>query len=380
MQVVEISGHCDARFAAVREALAELLGNGEELGASIAVDVDGETVVDIWGGWRDEARAEPWTDDTIVCVWSMTKMVLNLAALMLVDRGALDPYAPVADYWPEFAANGKQDVAVRHLMSHTSGVSGWEAPFTFTDMYDFSRASARLAAQAPWWEPGTASGYHASTQSHLIGELVRRVTGTTFKRFVDDEIAGPLGADFQVGARERDWDRVATIVPPPPRDIDLAALDPDSPMFKTYTGPVSDALYANTPDWRRAELGATNGHGNARAVARILSVIARGGAVDGVRLLSPETIAVINDEQSHGVDLVLDVPLRFGIGYALPEDETLPYVPEGACYWGGWGGSLAIVDPERRMTFTYVMNKMGPGVIGSDRSARYFEALERSLA
>ena len=169
----EIGGIADARFAPVRAALKEQLASGNELGASIAVDVDGEMVVDIWGGWRDAQRRSPWERDTITNVWSTTKTVTALAALVLVDRGLLDPYAPVARYWPEFAAHGKDAVEVRHLLSHTSGVSGWDPPFTLADLYDLKTSTDRLAGQAPWWEPGTASGYHAQNYGHLVGEWAR---------------------------------------------------------------------------------------------------------------------------------------------------------------------------------------------------------------
>ncbi|MFG2196767.1 serine hydrolase domain-containing protein [Streptomyces sp. NPDC048639] len=380
MITAEIAGHCDARFAPVRDALTERLESGEELGASVVVDIDGETVVDLSGGWRDAERQVPWSSDTIVNVWSTTKTVTALAALVLVDRGLLDPYAPVARYWPEFAANGKEAIEVRHLLSHTSGVSGWEAPFTAEQMYDVEAATAALAAQAPWWEPGTASGYHAQNQGHLVGELVRRVTGRSLTEFVAQELAGPLQADFRIGAAEADTDRIAPVIAPPPLPFDLAALDPGSPMYKTFVGPLNDASNANTAAWRAAELGALNGHGNARSVARLLRVLALGGTAGGVRLLSPETIDVIFDQQSHGVDLVLGVPLRFGVGFALPEMETVPYVPQGkACYWGGWGGSLIVADLDRRMTISYMMNKMAPEIIGSDRAEAYLSAAYASL-
>ena len=379
--MVDVQGTCDARFEPVRDVLAEQLDSGNDTGASIAVDVDGRTVADLWGGWCDEEHRTPWGENTITNVWSTTKTVTNLAALMLADRGLLDPYAPVAKYWPEFAENGKERIEVRHILSHTSGVSGWEAPFTTEDMYDREAATRQLATQAPWWEPGTASGYHAQNQGHLVGELVRRLTGKTLKTFVAQEIAGPLGADFQIGAIEADWGRIAPVTPPPPLPFDLASLDPDSPVYKTFTGPVADAAAANTPAWRRAELGALNGHGNARSVARILRVLALGGEAGGVRLLSPDAIGLIFDEQSHGPDLVLGVPLRFGIGYALPETETVPYIPPGrTCFWGGWGGSVILMDLDARTTISYMMNKMGPGIIGSDRSEAYVRAIQDCLA
>lgn len=378
--MAEVQGTCDARLEPVRQALAARIDAGDELGASIAVDIDGELIGDLWGGWADAERTRPWEHDTITNVWSTTKMVTNLCALMLVDRGQLDVDAPVADYWPEFGAAGKDGVLVRHVLSHTSGVSGWEPPFTLQEMYDHDVAVAHLAAQTPWWEPGSVSGYHAANQGHLVAELIRRTDGRGLRAFVAEELAGPMGADFQIGAAEEDWSRIAPVVPPPPLPIDLSTLDPSSAMMKTLGGPVTDAAVANTPAWRRAEMGAVNGHANARSVATILRAISLGGTVDDVELLSPETIDLIFREQSHSPDLVLGIPLRFGIGYALPEDVTVPYAPASSCYWGGWGGSITIMDPATRTTISYVMNAMAPGIIGSDRSEEYATTIQRCLA
>jgi CubicO group peptidase (beta-lactamase class C family) len=374
--MADIHGACDDRFELVRGALAQNVESGEEIGASIVVDLDGEIAVDIWGGYRDEARTQPWESDTITNVWSTTKTVTSLAALMLVDRGELDVDAPVARYWPEFAANGKQDVLVRNLLGHTSGVSGLEQPAVTEDLYDWEKSTSRYAAQAPWWQPGTASGYHALNFGHLAGEVLRRITGISLKQFVAAEIAGPLGADFQIGAAEIDWDRIADVTPPPPLPFDLEAAGTDSPAVKTLTGPLVAAEEANTAGWRQADIGAVNGHGNARSVARILSAVSRGGEVDGVRLVRPETLDVIFREQSNGVDLVLGVPLRYGVGYGLPRPDTIPYIPDGKiCFWGGWGGSVIIMDLDRRMTIAYMMNKMGAGIIGSDRAEQYTRAI-----
>ena len=374
--MADVHGRCDERFEAVRSALAANLDSGDELGASLVLDIDGDIVIDMWGGFCDEARTIGWSADTITNVWSSTKTVTSLAALMLADRGELDVDAPVARYWPEFAAGGKQDVEVRQLMSHSSGVSGLDQPAVVEDLYDWQQATSRMAAQAPWWEPGTASGYHALNYGHLVGEVVRRISGQTLKQFVAEQIAGPLGADFQIGAAESDWGRIANVVPPPPLPIDLAALPPDSPAVRTLTGPVIEAEVANTPGWRRADIGAANGHGNARSLARIMSVVARGGEVGGVRLLSQDTIELIFREQLNGIDVVLGVPLRWGIGYGLPQPDVLPWLPDGKiCFWGGWGGSMIVMDAGRRMTISYMMNKMGPGIIGSDRSATYGKAI-----
>jgi CubicO group peptidase (beta-lactamase class C family) len=379
-----LHGQLDARFEPLRDVIGDSLASGADCGLSLAVDVDGQSVVDVWGGFADEARTRPWERDTIVNVWSTTKTVTSLAVLMLADRGLVDLDAPVARYWPKFAAQGKEGVLVRHLMSHTAGVAGWNPPFAVPDLYDLERSTAALAAQAPWWEPGTASGYHALTFGHLLGEVVRRVSGKSLTRFVDEEIAGPLGADFQIGAREADWARCAEIIPPPPLPFDLASLDPDSVLVKVATGPVADATAPNTAGWRLAEIGAANGHGNARSVARVMSVLALGGTVSstgrGVRLLSPATIEHIFREQAHGTDLFLGVPMRFGIGYGLPEPTGVPFVPEGRiCFWGGWGGSMIIMDLDRRTTISYMMNKMQPGLVGSETAARYLTTIYKLL-
>ncbi|MEU7042002.1 serine hydrolase domain-containing protein [Streptomyces varsoviensis] len=375
----DVHGTHQPRFDAVRAALRRNLGSGEEIGASLVVDIDGERAVDLWGGHRDAARILAWEGDTVTNVWSVTKTVTSLAALMLVDSGDLDVHAPVARYWPEFAANGKGDVEVRHLLSHTSGVAGLDGPATVADLYDTERTAARLARQAPWWRPGTASGYHIFSYGHLIGELVRRTTGRTLKEFVAEEIAGPLAADFRVGADGYDRHRIADVIPPPTPDAAASSaleLPPGSPAAKAMNGPAVDASVANTPRWRAADIGAANGHGNARSVARILSVLARGGQTDGPRLLGPKTIDTVFTVQADGTDLVNGLPLRWGIGYALPQRQALPWIPEGRiAFWGGWGGSMIIMDLDRRMTISYMMNRMSPGILGSARSAAYVQAV-----
>lgn len=380
-----VHGHCDRRFAAVRDALAEAVSAGEETGAAIAVDVDGELVVDIWGGYADAARTVPWVEDTIVNVFSCTKTLTALAALMVIDRGALDPYARVAEYWPEFAENGKQDIEVRHLLAHTSGVSGWDAPFSIDDLYDWQKATAQLARQAPWWQPGSASGYHAVNYGHLIGEVVRRVTGKSLKQFVREEIAEPLGADIQIGARADDDHRIAELIPPPPLPVALDVLPKEHPARKTFSTPLppdaNGAALAETTAWRRADIGAANGHGNARSLAQALSPISLGGKRDGAQLLSPETIDLIFEEQSNDIDQVLMIPLRFGMGFGLPEPVSVPAIPdEKVCFWGGWGGSMVVMNPERRATSSYVMNRMGPGTTGTERTNRYAQLIYEALA
>src|SRR6266704_6605579 len=204
-----LGGTCSARFDPLRELFAAKLESGEDLGASLAVNIDGEMVADLWGGWADEARTAPWTENTIANVFSTTKTMTSLAALVLIDRGELDLDANVAKYWPEFAARGKAEIKVRQLLSHTSGVSGWDQPVTIDDVYDWDKSTAMLAAQAPWWEPGTAMGYHAFTYGHLIGEVIRRITGQRPGAFIAAQIAGSLGADFHIGLPPSAFHRVA---------------------------------------------------------------------------------------------------------------------------------------------------------------------------
>ncbi|OJD39038.1 beta-lactamase [Diplodia corticola] len=389
--MAQAQGTCDARFQEVKTLFQSYLDSGDELGASICVNIDGEDVVDLWGGHADQARTRPWTADTICTIWSTTKAITSLAALVLIDRGLLSPHERVSHYWPEFAANGKQDVLVRHILSHTAGLPAWDPPIASADMYDLPKANALLARQAPRWPPGSASGYHMVTIGHLVGELVFRTTGKRLAAFVADEIAGPLGADFQIGARERDWPRVADMIPPPtppsppspppPEDQAGAEAGPPPP-------PPNDLVEkTKTAVWRRGELGAANGHSNAKGVARMLSALALDGEVGGVRLLSPATIALVFEEQANGIDLVTKLPIRFGMGFGLTGNDTFAgWFPaeaqeEGArvCFWGGWGGSIVIMDLERRMTVAYVMNKMEMTILGNDRTKAYVEAVYKGL-
>ncbi len=235
----------------------------------IAVDIDGQLIADMWGGHADRAKTMPWSENTIVNFFSCTKTLTALAALIAIDRGAIDAFAPVSQYWPEFAQNGKQDIEVRHLLAHTSGVSGWQVPFEIDDIYDWEKSTDHLAKQPPWWPPGTASGYHAVNYGHLIGEVIRRTTGKSLKEFVRDEIAGPLEADVQVGVDPDDEHRIAEIIPATAAPIALDALPADSPALQNVRRvPAPDdstAMIVETEGWRRADIGGVNGHGNARA-------------------------------------------------------------------------------------------------------------------
>lgn len=377
--MINLHGTIDDRFEPLAQILHTQLESGYDLGASLAVAVDGQIVTDCWGGWADEARTEPWQSDTITNVWSTTKTMTALCALILIDRGMLDPSEKVATYWPEFSTNGKEDIEVRHIMSHTSGVSAWAQPVTVDDILDDDRATEMLARQAPWWQPGTASGYHALNQGHLVGEVIRRIDGRGLKQFFAEEVAGPLRADFTIGAPESERRRISNVIPPPPLPMP-EEIDPESVMIKTFTGPAPDASIAHTAPWRDATIGAANGHGNARSVAMIQAAISNGGRVGDTQLLSSDTVARIFEPQSNGVDLVLGLPLSFGLGYALADPTNTFGVTSGqVCYWGGWGGSIVINDLDHRITMAYMMNRMQAGLVGNDTSVTLYTALRSIL-
>ena len=284
-----------------------------------------------------------------------------LCALVLADRGDLDLDAPVAEYWPEFAAAGKGGVRVRHLLSHTAGLPTWDEPMATEDLYDWETATARLAAQAPRWEPGTQAGYHAVTQGYLVGEVVRRVTGRSLGTFFAEEVAGPLGADFHIGLPAEHDPRVGPIIPP----ASVPHPEATDPRNRPGNPPIPPEV-ANTVAWRRAEIPAANGHGNARSVAAVQSVLAGAGTARGVRLLSPAGCERVLQEQFRGVDEILGMPMRYGIGYGLaggwlPNPRT--------CFWGGWGGSMVLADLDARMTVAYTMNRMLDPAAGGDERA-----------
>lgn len=379
---MSIRGHFDKQFSAVVQLLEENIRSGSENGASLYVNVDGRDVVNVYGGFRDEARTETWDENTIANVWSSTKTVVALSLLVLHDRGLLDVNEKVSTYWPEFAAGGKGDVRVRHLLSHSSGLPGWEPPIDITTLFDAKQATSLLEQQIPWWTPGKQSGYHALTSGYLIGEIVRRVSGKSLTQFIAEEIAGPLDADFQIGVKTADLTRVSTMIPPPPSQINLTQIDPTSVMFRTLTAPPFDASICNTSEWRNAEIGAANGHGNAHSLGRILSTLSLGGTIGDCKLLSPQAIGLIFEEQTNGLDLVIGQPIRYGIGFGLAggaTEQTVKFLPKGLqrriAFWGGLGGSFNVVDLDKRLTISYVMNKMGEGTLGSERTASYVRSI-----
>lgn len=379
MPGTEIHGVCNERFALVREAFAKNFEEGLDVGACFAMTLEGETVVDLWAGYSDEAQTKPWQRDTIVNVYSTTKTMTALCALLLADRGELDFKAPVAKYWPEFAQNGKEKVRVSHLMSHSAGLSGMDEKMGPKDLYDWEKVTSALARQAPWWEPGTASGYHSLTQGYLVGEVVRRISGKSLGTFFRDEIAVPLDADFHIGVPPECDERVGELIPPDPVDPgDAEPPPPDSIAARTAANPSTSAIRSRTEAWRRAEIPAANGHGNARAVAEIHVVLANGGMAKGKRLLSEAGCRVALEEQVKGVDKVLGLPLRLGMGFGLVS-ESAPFPNPNTCYWGGWGGSTAVIDFDAKVTYSFVMNRMSEKLTVDARGARLARAVFKSM-
>ena len=373
-----VKGTTSSGFEAVRAAFAGNLASGADIGASYAATRGGETVVDLWGGWADEARTRPWEKDTLVNVYSTTKTMTALTALLLADRGELDFDAPVARYWPEFAQAGKADVKVSHLMSHSSGLSGWKEPITREDLYDWEKATSLLAAQAPYWEPGTASGYHAMTQGYLVGEVVRRITGRSLGTVFREEIAEPLGGDFHIGLPASEDHRVADLIPPPAGGA--IGDGEQSPLVANMShNPGVDPLDTRTRAWRAAEIPAAGGQGNARSVAEIHTLLANGGVARGKRIMSEAGCRKALEPQIEGTDLILGIPVRFGLGFGLP-GGMVPLPNPNSMFWGGYGGSLVVIDFDAQTTFGYAMNKMAGTTTGDLRAMSLIMATWQGLA
>ncbi|MFG2887224.1 serine hydrolase domain-containing protein [Streptomyces sp. NPDC048297] len=382
----QVHGHCDPRFAAVREAFEENFRERDELGAAVAVTVGGEPVVDLWGGWADVDRTRAWERDTVVNVWSTTKGPVALCAHILADRGLLDFDRPVAAYWPEFAAAGKEGVLVRHLLSHRAGLAGLREPHSLEQLYDWELTTARLAAMEPWWEPGTRSGYHALTYGFLVGEVVRRVSGMRPGAFLEQEVTGPLGIDFTIGLPEKESGRAAELV-----HAWNAASGEQAAVFSqlhpaaiaALTNPPVGAAQANTPEWRAAEIPAANGHGTARAVAALYGVFAGRGSYGGRRILSAEAAERVREGQGACRDLVLGAGFEheteIGLGLWLSGPDGA-YGPDPRAFGhDGFGGSCGLADPDAGVSLGYTMNRMGPHIADDPRKMALVEALYRVL-
>lgn len=375
-----LHGSFDDAFAPVAEAFAENYVAEEEIGSATAVYVDGRKVVDLWGGYRDPDYSKPWNEDTIVCMMSVAKGIAGMAFNILIDRGLVDPDKPVAEYWPEFAQNGKEGVLVRHVLDHTAGLPVVLEPMWRGAIFDCDATVAALERQAPLWEPGTVAAYHIHTQGNILGEIVRRVTGKRFPAFIADEVTGPLGMDYQYGGlSDADLARCATLVPTVEGTL-LARrdTDPDALISKGFTqfpdAPMPDIL--NSTEWRRAEITSASGHGNARSVSRVYAAIARGGELDGVRLMKPETIRDMLTEQHNQTERMQERPYHQGRGVLLNTPVSVWMGPNPHAFGHhGFGGSIGMGDPDAKIGFSYSCNKMHARGDNGPRARRILEAL-----
>ena len=366
LDIFPVSGFIADGFEPVRAAFEKNFARPGEVDAALHVTLEGESVVDLWGGAADAAGTRPWMADSIVNVWSTTKGVLALAMHMLADRGLLDFDAPVARYWPEFAQHGKEAVLVRHLLTHTSGLPAPSLKVPDEAVYEWDTMVHALEESTPFWEPGTKCGYQAATFGWLNGEVLRRITGMSVGEFIRTQIAGPLDADVFVGLSEQERARAAETVPPSGLGnfIFQAALSLGGrAKSMAFRNPPRPAKAVNTRRWREAEIPSSNGHTSARGLARVYTPLALGGKVGRVRLLSEASVERASQEQIHAKDVVTGTTERLTLGFMLPSTELGDPRPLTAFGHPGMGGSLGFADPQKRLAFGYVMNKM---IIGLD--------------
>ncbi len=378
---LEIRGTCKPGFEPVRAAFAANFAERDEIGASVAVVSGGEPVVELWAGWADPARTRPWQPDTLTNVWSTTKAMTSLCAHLLMDRGELDPDAPVARYWPEFAAGGKSEIPVRWIMAHQSGLTGLVVPITVQDYYDWEKITGLLAAQAPLFPPGTTSGYQAITFGYLIGEVIRRIAGQSVGRFFATEIAGPLDADFHIGLPEPELGRCSELQGVRPTEDEQAALaqayaNADAAAMAALVNPSLTGDEANADDWRMAEIPAANGHGTALALATVFGAVTDGSE----RLISTRTLEAARTGNGLHTDLVLGFPIEFGLGFGL-SGTAHHFGPNPAAFGhDGFGGSAVGGDLEAGVAFAYVMNRMGMNLVDDPRKMAIVDGVYRSLS
>jgi CubicO group peptidase (beta-lactamase class C family) len=377
-----IAGECHARFARLRRVFEKSFEEGE-VGAAVAVVIDGDPVVDLWGGFADAARTRHWERDTIVHVASTTKGMTALCLNRLVDEGRLEVDQPAAKHWPEFAQAGKERIPVRWFLSHRAGLPAVRRDLPENAIYDWELMIETLEEEAPWWEPGTRHGYHALTFGFLVGEVLRRIDGRSLGAYFNEEIAQPLGLDFHIGLDESHDVRCAEMLPVPRgarNAIYSSTREPGSMIERVFSNPPRPTETLNTFAWRGAEIPAANGHGTARALARAYGALARGGEVDGIPVLSKGQIERATREESYGPDAVLlGVTMRFGLGFMLRHPQFPLGAGEGSFGHAGMGGSIAFADPESRIGFAYVMNQMQSGLAHDARGFRLIGALAECL-
>lgn len=377
---VEVHGRCDPTFEAVADAFATNFAQHGDIGAAVCVYHRGRPVVDLWGGLADRDSGRPWDEDTLQLVFSTTKGITATCVHLLAERGALDLEAPVARYWPEFAAQGKGEIPLRWVLSHEAGLAAVTGTVTMDDVLGWDGVVEAIAAQAPAWEPGTAHGYHARSYGWILGEVVRRVAGRSLGRFFAEEIAEPFGLDFFIGLPSGELGRVAHLYPPvvdaATREVIDAFMGSETLLGQVISGP--SGLFAYDDMWNRpevlaAEMPSSNGIGTARAVARLYAALI--GEIDGRRLLAPATVERATDVQVTGPDRVIGLPMSFGLGYMTPP----PACPPGSFGHAGAGGSLGLAHADAQWSLGYVMNQMQLGVTGDARGAGLVDAVTASV-
>jgi len=371
---VEIHGACDSRFEVLRDAFRDNFHRHDELGAAVAVVLEGRPVVDLWGGFADRARTRPWRRDTLVDVFSVGKAMVSICAMRLVEQGALDLDAPVSSLWPEFAAAGKEAVTLRQLLSHQAGLPAIREPMPAGAMLDWPRMTAALAATEPWWEPGARHGYHVNTYGFLVGEVVRRASGESIGRYFRDEFAVPLQLDFYFGVGNLGDEGIAEYVHlwevldsmplrwEGPDGVPLSEEQREM-ILKAHNNPpgFSGNGMVNRRDWREAEIPSTGAHGHARSVARFYGALVGDETSRGAPVLAAETLECWTREESSGVDALLGRESRFGLGVQLTQKER-PIGPSPHSYGHyGAGGALGFADPDARLGFGYLINRMQVG-------------------
>ena len=389
----EVSGDTAPGFEEVRDAFAANLAGGQEIGAAVSAYLNGRKVVDLWGGIADPADGRAWERDTLQVVYSTTKAVTAACALLLAQRGELNLDAPVTEYWPEFAAHGKDRIPVRWLLTHQAGLPTLDHPITRAEAIAWDPMVEALAAQRPSWEPGAEHGYHGLTFGWLVGEVVRRVSGRSIGTYLAEEIAAPLGLDLWIGLPKSEHHRVSRVIAVPPdldalaridldalpepvRDVIAAYADPTSLTVRSLLTLVTPQLDHNDPDEQAAELPSTGGICTARALARFYAALI--GEVDGQRILTADTVAAATAQRAAGVDRILRVPVRIGTGFGLPTPDAFWYTPT-AFGFPGYGGSLGFADPATGLAFGYVMNHVQEGV-PDRRAANLLEAIRSATA
>jgi CubicO group peptidase (beta-lactamase class C family) len=371
-----ISGLCPPRFNAVRAAFEANFADGLELGARFALAVEGRIVVDLIGGWANRAQTRPFADDTLTSVFSTTKAIAALMITRLVDQVKLSYGQRVAEIWPEFGEAGKSLITVEQVMAHQAGLPGFAEPMEPSDWFDWELICGKLAAMAPMWRPGEASGYHPVTFGYLAGEIFRRIDGRTMGQALRQDIAGPLGLDLWIGVPDAEQARCADVRRPPALP-NLGEIN----EFKrvAFLTPWASPGGRSLADWRRAEIPSVTGHATAPALARLMAAMANGGRLDGVRVLKPETVEAASAERILGADLVLPYDLAWGAGFLRNERLGIYGPGRETIGHSGWGGSCAFADPELRVSGAYVMNRQSAELIADARARRLIEAAYAGL-